>query len=74
MIPPLLMKEQAHKNQKRRQAATTNMTTFIELQANNTSQWHPYDSSGACLRENSAGATYEDLACLYPTLGKTYST
>jgi len=44
--------------------------------------WHPTEPSGECLRYNlrytgydSEGATnvtYEELSCLYPTLGKTY--
>ena len=43
--------------------------------------WHPVDTTGECLRENvrynsgdseNSAVHYEELSCLYPTLGKTY--
>jgi hypothetical protein len=33
--------------------------------------WYPIDDTKACVRENGAGFAYEEIACLYPTYGKT---
>jgi len=35
-------------------------------------EWKPTDPSGACLRHTVFGVPYEEISCLYPTMGKTY--
>ena len=35
-------------------------------------EWSPTDPSGACLRYTSYGIPYEEISCLYPSMGKTY--
>lgn len=39
----------------------------------NNSTWYPTDATGECLRTSlRANVPYEEISCLYPTLGKTY--
>ena len=35
-------------------------------------EWSPTDPSGACLRHTAYGIPYEEISCLYPSMGKTY--
>lgn len=39
---------------------------------NETVAWHPVGESEHCLHVGPFGQPYEELSCLYPTLGKTY--
>ncbi|CAB9521558.1 of very long chain fatty acids protein 6 [Seminavis robusta] len=34
--------------------------------------WYPTEPTNACLRESLRDLPYEELSCVYPTLGKTY--
>jgi elongation of very long chain fatty acids protein 6 len=35
-------------------------------------QWTPSDPSGRCVRDTPFGTQYEEISCLYPTMGKFY--
>ncbi|CAB9497465.1 of very long chain fatty acids protein 6 [Seminavis robusta] len=35
-------------------------------------EWTPSDPSGRCVRETVFGTPYEEISCLYPTMGKSY--
>ena len=46
-------------------------TTPRELH-NETVMWYPVGETKACLHVGPFGQPYEEISCLYPTLGKTY--
>lgn len=49
------------------------MNTSSQQLHNETSMWYPTDKTGGCLRAGPFDEIpYEEIACLYPVLGKTY--